>query len=187
MGENKLPLELGATPLVSRVYRVLEPICGEVLVAGGGDAASLPPRARRVPDLRQGALGPLAGIEAGLRAARYRHVFVAAGDMPFLSEDLVRSLLGLLTQRPVPAAVPYWGERLHPLCAAYDRDAVLPEVEAALDRGVRAVRAVVEGLAGAVYVEEGRLRAFGAPERLLMNVNTPEDFSRARAMLRDGP
>ena len=187
MGEDKLPLEVGGIPLVSRVHRVLEPLCGEVLVVGGGDAAPLPPRARRVPDLRPGAMGPLAGIEAGLRAARHRHVFVAAGDMPFLSEGLVRSLLGLLAQRPVPAAVPLWGARIHPLCAAYDRDAVLPEVEAALDRGVRAVREVVEGLEGALYVEEGRLRAFGDTERLLMNVNTPEDLARARAMLREEP
>ena len=186
MGENKLPLELGGTPLILRVHRALEPLCEEVLVAGGSDAP-LPPQARQIPDLRPGALGPLAGIEAGLRAARHRYVFVAAGDMPFLSDALVRFLLGLLVERSVPAALPYWGKRLHPLCAAYDRDAVLPEVEAALDRGVRAVREVVEGLEGAFYVEEGRLRAFGDPERLLMNVNTPEDLARVRAMLREEP
>ena len=184
MGENKLPLELGGTPLILRVHRALEPLCEEVLVAGGSDAP-LPPQARQIPDLRPGALGPLAGIEAGLRAARHRYVFVAAGDMPFLSEGLVRFLLGLLAERRVPAAVPCWGERIHPLCAAYDPDAVLPVVEAALDRGVRAVREVVEELPGVLNVKEGGLRTFGAPERLLMNINSPEDLARARAMLRE--
>ena len=186
MGRDKLPLGMGDAPLIGRVYRALHPVCEELLVAGG-DEPPLPPHARRVPDLRPGSLGPLAGIEAGLRAARHPHVFVAAGDMPFLSEALVRFLLDQLARSRVPAVVPRRGGTLHPLCAAYDRDAVLPAVGAALDRGVRAVREVVGGLPGALYVDEGQLRAFGSPERLLTNVNSPEDLARARAMLREEP
>lgn len=187
MGENKLPLELGGTPLILRVYGAIASVCEEVLVAGGADTPIPLHGARRIPDLRPGALGPLAGIEAGLRAAGHRHVFVAAGDMPFLPEGLVRSLLGLLAERSAPAAVPYWGERLHPLCAAYDRDAALPAVEGALDRGIRAVREVVEALPGVIRVGGELLLAFGPPDRSLMNVNSPDDLARARAMLRGDP
>jgi len=183
MGQNKLPLELDGVPLITRVHRTLDPVCEKVLIVGG-DGPS-PPRARRIPDLRPDNTGPLAGIEAGLRAARRPSVFVAAGDMPFLTVGLVRFLLGLLAERGVPAVVPRWGGRLHPLCAAYERDAVLPEVEAALDAGVRAVREVVGGLPGVLYVGDAQLWAFGDPDRLLMNVNSPEDLARARAMLRD--
>lgn len=182
MGQNKLPLELDGIPLITRVFQVLEPSCEELLVVGGDGPT--PRHARRIPDLRPGGMGPLAGIEAGLRAARRPSVFVAAGDMPFLSGEFVRFLLGLLAERGVPAVVPYQGGRLHPLCAAYDRDAVLPEVEIALDSGVRAVREVVGGLPGVLYVGERELREFGEPARLLMNVNSPEDLARARTMLR---
>jgi len=184
MGQDKLPLELGGVPLITRVLRALESSCEELLLVGGaGPSSSMP--ARRVPDLRRSNSGPLAGIEAGLRAARRPSVFVAAGDMPFISEQFVRFLLGLLAEHGVPAVVPYQGGRLHPLCAAYGRDAVLPAVMTALDLGVRAAREVVEGLPGVMYVEEGELRAFGDPARLLMNVNSPEDLARARAMLLD--
>ncbi len=184
MGQDKLPLELGGVPLIMRVLRALESSCEELLIVGG-DGPSPPMPARHVPDLRRTNTGPLAGIEAGLRAARRPSVFVAAGDVPFLSERLVKFLLGLLAEYGVPAVVPYQGGRLHPLCAAYGRDAVLPAVKTALDSGVRAVREVVGGLPGVMYVEERELRAFGDPARLLMNVNSPEDLARARAMLLD--
>lgn len=185
MGQDKLPLELDGVPLITRVHRTLESACEEVMIVGGDGPSS--PRARRIPDCRPDNVGPLAGIEAGLRVARRPSVFVAAADMPFLTTGLVRYLLGLLAERGVPAAVPRSGGRLHPLCAAYDRDAMLPAVEAALDAGVRAVREVVGGLQGVLYVGEAELRAFGDPDRLLMNVNSPEDFARAQAMLRDEP
>lgn len=185
MGRNKLPLELDGVPLVARVHLTLEPVCEELLVAGGCQTPPL--RARRIPDLRPGNVGPLAGIEAGLRATRRPSVFVAAGDMPFLSGGLVRFLLGLLAERGVPAVVPRHGGRLHPLCAAYGREAVLPAIEAALESGVRAVREVVVWLPGVLYVEEEEMRAFGDPDRLLMNVNSPWDLARARAMVRNEP
>jgi molybdenum cofactor guanylyltransferase len=73
----------------------------------------------------------------------------------------------------------------HPLCAAYRRE-IRPAVSAALDRGVRSVRELLEDLPGVRYVEEGELRRFGDPELLLMNVNSPEDLTRARAALREG-
>ena len=71
------------------------------------------------------------------------------------------------------------------MCAAYDRDRVLPLVGAALDRGVRAVKDVLGEVPGARYVEEGELRYFGEPEWLLSNVNSPEDLQRARLFLGD--
>lgn len=181
MGQNKLPLKVGGTTLLDRVYEALTSRCAETLVVGAGDHLSTP--ARLVPDLRPGRQGPLAGIEAGLSAASYSHVFVAAGDMPFLTADLVGYLLGLLTEG-VPAVVPDIDGRLHPLCAAYGRE-VLPAVSAALDRGVRSVRDLLESLPGVRYVGQKELERVGDYEVLLTNVNSPEDLARAEAALRE--
>ena len=183
MGRDKLPLMIGGKPLLDRVYLALASRCEEVLVVGEG--AYAPAGARRVPDLRPGRQGPLAGIEAALHAARHRAVFVAAGDMPFLTGDLVGHLLGLLSSGGVPAVVPDSRGRLHPLCAAYDREA-RPAVAAALDRGTRSVRELLEGLPGVRYVREEELRRFGDPHLLLTNVNSPEDLQRARRALHAG-
>jgi len=180
MGRDKLPLIVGGNPLLDRVCLVLDSCCDEILVAGG----YAPAGARQVPDLRPGRQGPLAGIETGLLAARHRAVFVAAGDMPFLTGDLVGYLLGLLSG-DVQAVVPDLGGRVHPLCAAYGRE-VRSAVSTTLDCGTRSVRELLEALPGVRYVRQEELRRFGNPDLLLMNVNSPEDLDRARKALSGG-
>lgn len=178
MGRDKLVLEVDGEPLIQRAADALFVRCDEVMVVGSG-VGRLPTGVRGVPDKRSGALGPLAGIEAGLAASRNQVVFVAAGDMPFLEAGLIGCLLDRLAASKTSAVVPRYGGRTHPLCAAYSRD-VLPLVRIALDEGVRAVREFLRGLDRVEYVGEPELRRFGDPERLLMNVNSPEDLERAR-------
>lgn len=178
MGRNKLLLEVGGETLLDRVARALEPRCDEVILAG---AAHAPAGVRAVADDRPGQ-GPLAGMEAGLAACRHPLVFVAAGDMPFLTPRLVDYLLEVLEDRGAPAAVPEEGGRSHPLCAAYARG-VLPRLRAALDGGTRSAREFVDGLGPVVRVPEAELREIGNPELLLMNVNSPEDLDRARGLV----
>lgn len=176
MGRDKLLLEVGGVPMIHRVCGALAGACDEVLVVGGEPL----PGARRVSGERPGGQGPLAGIEAGLAAAKNRRVFVAAGDLPFLPETLVRYLLARLGDRTVRAVVPRHLGEAHPLCAAYDRG-ILPEVAAALDGGTRSVRALLESLSRVEYAGEEALARLGDPGFFLMNVNSPEDLDRARA------
>jgi len=176
MGREKLSLEVNGLSMIERVYEALAGTCREVLVVGGEGQG--PATVRYVADQRPGRQGPLAGIEAGLGASNYEQVFVAAGDMPFLTEDLANHLLDLLERNHVPAVIPRFGTRTHPLCGAYAR-ALLPRVSSALDGGIRAVREFLQNLDGVVYVGE-ELRRFGDPKVLLMSVNSPEDLERAR-------
>lgn len=179
MGRDKLPLTVGGVPLIERVRGALAPHCSEVLVVGTGNASPRLAGTRHVPDKRPGREGPLAGMEAGLGAARYQRVFVAAGDMPFLPAGFVGYALGRLGEGGARAVVPRRGGA-HPVCAAYNRG-ILPEIRAALDGGVRAVRRFLEGLGGVVYLED-ELDNFGDPDVYLMNVNSPDDLERARAL-----
>jgi molybdenum cofactor guanylyltransferase len=176
MGREKLSIEIGGLPLIERVNNALSASCHEVLVVGGGGFRIQ--RAREVADERPGRQGPLAGIEAGLAASKYDHVFVAAGDMPFLSQELVGYLLERLDHGNVVAVIPQYAGRSHPLCGAYARW-LLPRVRDALDDGVRAVREFLEGIDRIEYVGE-ELRRFGQPDLLLMNINSPRDLDRAR-------
>jgi molybdopterin-guanine dinucleotide biosynthesis protein A len=185
MGRDKLLLEVGGVPLLRRVHDALSARCAEIIVVGSGGKSARLGEIRRIPDERRGGLGPLAGMETGLAAARNRLVFVAAGDIPFLSADLVCYLLERLETRGASAVVSRHQGKEHPLCAAYDRE-ILPQVRSALDGGVRAVREFLEDLDRVEYVDEG-LRRFGDPDLFLMNVNSPEDLDRARASWRDLP
>ena len=176
MGREKLSIEIGGLPLIEHVNNALLGSCQEVLVVGGGNVAL--EGVRHVAEERPGRQGPLAGIEAGLAAAQYGHVFVAAGDMPFLPQGLVKYLLERLDGGNVVAVIPHHGGRSHPLCGAYART-VLPCVRDALDRGARAVHEFLEVTGGVEYVGE-ELRRIGDPDLMLMNVNSPRDLERAR-------
>jgi molybdopterin-guanine dinucleotide biosynthesis protein A len=176
MGREKLSLEVGGLTMIEHVSNVLSASCQEVLVVGCETICL--EGVRLVSNERAGRQGPLAGIEAGLAASNYDHVFVAAGDMPFLSQRLVGYLLERLGRGGVVAVIPHHGGRSHPLCGAYART-LLPRVSAALDGGARAVGPFLEGTGGVDYVGE-ELRRCGEPDLLLMNVNSPRDLDRAR-------
>lgn len=176
MGRNKLSLEVGGETLVQRVTAALSRRCDEVILAGAFD--DVPTNVLRVDDARPGE-GPLAGMEAGFSEAQFPLVFVAAGDMPFLGDELVSHLLDELVRGEVEAVVPLYGGRLHPLCAAYERS-VLPQLRSALDEGVRSAREFVGRLERVAYVADEEIRPIGDPDLLLMNVNSPEDLRRAR-------
>ncbi|MDP8939903.1 MAG: molybdenum cofactor guanylyltransferase [Actinomycetota bacterium] len=181
MGRDKLQMEVGGSSLLHRVYNALESRCEEILVVGeGGRSLGGPdfPKARHILDLRPGQAGPLAGIEAGLAAARRDRVFVAAGDMPFIPSELVAFLLELAGGENVRVAVPCYEGRLHPLCAAYRRE-VLTDLSFALNIGVRAMHAFLESIDGVRRVE-GELNQFGEPRLFLTNVNSPEDLEKAQ-------
>ena len=177
MGRDKLSIEVGGQTLIQRVHTALVGVCQEVLEVGRD--AILLEGVRWVGGERPGGQGPLAGIEAGLAAARYPLAFVAAGDMPFLRESMVGYLLDRLETSDALAVVPRYQSRVHPLCAAYSRS-LLPRARTVLDSGTRAVLEFLEGIDEAAYVGV-ELRRFGDPNLLLMNVNSPEDLERARS------
>jgi molybdenum cofactor guanylyltransferase len=176
MGREKLSLEVDGVPLIERVRAALTGCCQEVLVSGASGVRL--EGVRYITGERPGGLGPLAGMEAGLSSARFPFTFVAAGDMPFLTQSLVSYLLGRLSRGGVLAVVPRYQGRTHPLCAAYART-LLPRLGTALDGGTHAVHGFLEGVDEVEYVGE-ELRRFGDPGLLLMNVNSPGDLELAR-------
>ena len=183
MGRDKLELTVGGEPLVQRVYDTLADRCEEILMVTSGSSVDYGLAAKTVRDLRSGQKGPLAGIEAGLAAARNDRVFVAAGDMPLIPKSLVNYLLESISDGYARVAVPEYGGRLHPLCAAYRRE-VLSELSFVLNLGVSAVYEFLESLEGVRRVEE-ELWLHGNPGLYLMNVNSPEDLERARNSLHE--
>src|ERR687895_723527 len=103
MGREKLSLEVEGVPLIEYVRGALMDCCREVLVVGGGGVRL--EGVRYITGERPGGLGPLAGMEAGLASARYPLSFVAAGDMPFLTRNLVCYLLARLRRGGALAVV----------------------------------------------------------------------------------
>jgi molybdopterin-guanine dinucleotide biosynthesis protein A len=76
-------------PIIDRIISVLNPLFHEIIIAGWPAGSPLQPGVRLTADNFAG-LGPLAGIESAMRASATPLLFVFGGDMPWLSEKLIR-------------------------------------------------------------------------------------------------
>jgi molybdopterin-guanine dinucleotide biosynthesis protein A len=165
MGRSKALLPVQETTLLEWLAERLHEDFDQLLVAAR-DASQLPPalRQRFVADHRPGS-GPMAGIEAGLAAARHQTVVAVACDMPYVTGALLRRLAAAAEGHD--AAVPRVRGLLQPACAAYRRRA-LPAISAALEGGERKASEVIRRL------EVSWLD--GEQPELFANLNTPSEY-----------
>jgi molybdopterin-guanine dinucleotide biosynthesis protein A len=186
-GCDKGSLLLDGVSIFERQLRVLSQITDEILVVGCRPVAAAPPRpswlpgevAMRLVADRVGGLGPLAGVDAALAAARDDDVLVVAGDMPGVTAPFLRYLLSLTGDGD--AIVPVTERGYHPLCAVYTR-----ACRAAITRRLLGEQLSMVGLLEDLRVRavrEHEMDAFGGSSRLLANVNTPAELNRLETLL----
>ncbi len=169
---------VGGARIVDRVAAALRGSSNTLLlVANDASAAEWLPGVRTVMDVHPG-LGALGGIHAALAHARTA-VLVVAWDMPFVPAALLWELRKL--GQAADVAAPESGSRrgLEPTCAYY-----APACLSAIERRIAADDRRVVGFYDDVRVARlpaERVATYGDAETLFMNVNTPEDLSRAEA------
>src|SRR6185295_4446962 len=122
--------------------------------------------------------GPLGGLHAALTAMRGDRVFVVACDMPYVDGALADFLLSLAGDAAI--VVPETDRGYHPLCAVYAR-ACLEPVAARLATRRLVLRELFRDVPTRVVTAEEMSR-FGAPTRLLANVNTPAEYAHIEAL-----
>ncbi len=162
--------------VIDRVADVLRSVSDALLlIANDPDAAGWLPAVRVESDVRPG-VGSLGGIHAALVHARTA-VLVVAWDMPFVPRGLLAELIALGAHADV--AAPESGSRrgLEPLCAYYSPACIAP-IERALDADDRRVIGFFEQVRVA-RLPADEVRRFGDPERLFMNVNSPDELELA--------
>jgi molybdopterin-guanine dinucleotide biosynthesis protein A len=175
-GVEKSALEVGGRSIGARTLDFLRGQFARVVVVANAPGVWSTLGVEVVPDVFRGA-GPLAGVHAALLAAADAPAVVCVGgDLPFVEPALVALLRD---HAPGAAAVvPRVGGNAEPLLARYGR-ACLPEIEARLHAGQRALHSLVETVETA-WLDEAALRAVDPTLRSFTNVNTPEDLARAR-------
>ena len=119
-------------------------------------------------------MGPLNGLYSAFTRTKADCVLLTATDLPNGDPSLAQVLQTLLGDHD--ACVIRRGDgTLETLFAIYARSC-LPAVEACLRSGRRAIRAVLEQV-HVRYVEEAELDGWDLA-RILMNVNTPQDYEK---------
>ncbi|HEV2250130.1 MAG TPA: molybdenum cofactor guanylyltransferase [Candidatus Limnocylindria bacterium] len=173
MGQDKAWIELDGEPLITRVAGVLAEVADDVLIVANDptyERLGLRVVHDRWPD--GGALG---GIATGVGAALHDTVLVAACDMPFLSADVWRLLLGHVGDADV--VIPRIGGEYETLHALYAK-ACVPQMARAIAENRLRVISFFDAVT-VKAIEEPELRVVDPTLRAFTNVNTPEELAEA--------
>ena len=167
-GSDKAAAEVDGEAMIRRVYRAAAPHVDTVLVAvdHAERRYDLPGPAAYVVDAVPNA-GPLAGLVAGLRAADAPWLLALACDLPFLTPDALVPLLRAPRGACEAVVAVDGSERLQPLCALYQVDAIRPVAERYLEEGRRALHALLDVLT---------VETVALSDEVLRNVNAPSDL-----------
>jgi len=172
-GRTKPLVELQGRTILTRQVEALAAlgVVPRLIAPDASPYAALPFEV--VPDLvTAGALGAL---YTAVATAVTPHVLVIAGDLPFLTDRFLQSLVA--RRAHADAVVPRPGGRWQPLCAVYHRD-VAARLRVRIDRGQWRVTDALDDLT-VDAVTDVDLAPFDPDGRLLLNVNTPDDLSLA--------
>ena len=170
MGRPKAWLEVGDTKLLHWMVERLAPAFTEVIVSFNEPEQLQEHVSYRLVFDRKGEAGPLAGLEAGLTAAREEVTFVIAVDMPYVTVEVAE--MAVAAARTSDAAIPRIGDRPEPVCAAYRRSA-LSAITSALEAGELKLSSLAERL-DVTWLE-------GLDPGLFRSLNTPDDYERFQA------
>ena len=176
-GEPKALLDLGGRRIIERVIEAMSAVLDEILVVTNTPDRyaflGLPMVRDVYPDH-----GSLGGIYSGLAAATGDAAFTVACDMPFLHRDVARLVVERAGEADV--VIPRVGDQLETMHACYAK-ACLGPIEARL----RAGRLKIVGFFPDVRVleiAETEVSRHRDPAIVFMNVNTPDELERARAV-----
>lgn len=177
MGRDKAGLELDGETLAAGAARRLVAVCAEVALADRG--RQLVPGLPSLPD--GPGRGPAAGLLGAARAFPGRPLLALACDLPRVPVPLLAELGRTFESAGADWVLPRWRGGSEPLCALWGPRA-LAALEDRVARGIYALWSLAGEEDLAVHWLEGdRLAAFGPPEELFLNVNTPEELEAARA------
>jgi molybdopterin-guanine dinucleotide biosynthesis protein A len=175
-GLDKSALTVGAQSILDRQLALLLDLVAHVFVVADDGARFAGAGVPVVADRIKGA-GALGGLYTALVEAPTDDVLIVACDMPFLTRPFLAHLA-----RVAPGAdsvIPRDAGGQHPLCARYAAR-IAPLLEARLAAGVRKISDALDAL-DVVDLGPGELARFDPSGTLLLNVNTPADYERARA------
>jgi len=168
---DKAFMPLGETTVAQSLFERLFPVFAEVFFVADRKDKLAGYESATVADLLPG-LGPLGGLQTALYHTAHEYCFVTACDLPFLDARLVELLW---EQRgAADVIVPRAMGRAHPAAALYHRRCRVA-VDSALAEGRYSMRSFwAEANVVPVDLAEHFSRSY--VEKVLLNVNTPEDY-----------
>lgn len=176
MGRNKALLEYSGKMLIEIVLGAARRACREVMIIADDGQPFSRLGVAVYPDIYEGC-GPLGGIHSGLSRSHTEFNLLLSCDLPLINSEVLMALLEQAAGYDL--VLPRTADgRYHPLCAVYARRC-LPAIEQRLLR--RALKLADFYLSPEVRVKVVTEAELPAISRSLVNINTPEEYSRLLA------
>jgi molybdenum cofactor guanylyltransferase len=179
MGAEKAFLRLEGSTLVQRALDLARSVAEDVRIVGAGEKFQA---VAHVVEDKYPERGPLGGIHAALSATHSEFNLILAVDLPFLDKRFLEYLVAQAGAANAAVTVPRAAGGMQPLCAVYRREfGVLAEEALAAGRNkidTLFARTTVR------IIEEDELARFAFSPAMFDNLNTQEEWERARQRLR---
>lgn len=178
MGADKALLELAGQTLLQRTLELARAVTQDVRIVGAQEKFG---KFAPVVEDKYPNRGPLGGIHAALASTGSDFNLILAVDLPFLEKRFLQHLLSEAHSSGAVVAVPRAGGGLQPLCAVYRR-----EFAALAEQALAAGRNKIDTLYSQTTVriiEKDELARFAFSPAMFDNLNTQEEWERARQRL----
>ena len=175
MGTNKALLSLNGSTLLERTKSIVAQVCEKVFLLGPREVYGSFGECYEdiYPDC-----GPLSGIHTALTNSSTAHSLITSVDTPFISAEFLNYMVERALESSAMVTAPRIGGVVQPVCAVFSRS-FLPIAEAALKAGNYKVEPLFPR-DKTLVLAEAELNQFASAAEMFDNLNTPEDFERAR-------
>ena len=181
LGRDKAWEDVGGQRIIDRVIGALQSSCHEVLIIGDRperqNELSLPKCIQYRSDDLKGR-GSIGGLYTGLKASDTLWSLVVACDMPFISRELIRFMLSIISKNRCDAIVPVINGRYQPTHALYNSTCI-PFIE----KNILSGNFRMDSYFDEIYLEEiseDVINSIKGAELSFFNVNTEDDLFTAR-------
>jgi molybdopterin-guanine dinucleotide biosynthesis protein A len=178
MGRDKATALLRGKPLIAHVFDVAKTVFDDIMVVSSLPEASDGLDARVIRDIMP-LPGALTGIVSALLASDTDYVFLLGCDMPFVTAEAMRYVVGAACGEDM--VIPRTEGGFEPMHALYRRSCISPMLTA-LQRGSARIVGVLALLSVRVLPPDPVF--FNRGTSVFTNVNTEEDLRRAELLVR---
>lgn len=178
MGQGKAMLRFGGTTMLERIITELKRAFADIVIAAAPEEIDpFRPEIYGVSVVRDeiAFAGPAGALEGGLRAAAHEIVFACSCDLPLLDAELARQLCRMMGD--YDAVIPEVEGRPQMLHGAYRKRCA--EGFAAMRRSGEPRLRMIMRHVRALILKEAEVRKLAPDLRSFLNVNTPNDYTRA--------
>jgi molybdenum cofactor guanylyltransferase len=177
MGQNKALLPINGLSNIERIKNKISEVFEDILLVANDreiyEFLHLPIVEDKVKEK-----GPLAGIQAGLLAAKHdANVFIAC-DMPFVAVEIANKLIE--ESEGYDVVIPVVAGKHQPLFAIYKKS-ILPVLEACLLNDQLRIKHLLDQVK-VNYVSESQLviKEIDNLEQVFYNMNHPSEYEKAK-------